>query len=170
MKARVVRAALRLVPRDWRASVADDVMEAAATENRGWAWAAWQAVRVGARMRVASTVDSTRFDLEYALRSLVRARWFTAAATLIFALGIGVNVAVFTAVDRALFRKLPYESPDQIVVMREVEGSGRPLGTMPAVIALEARRHHRGFADLSVSGFTGSFSSFANLRPAPSSG
>jgi predicted permease len=167
MKAGIVRAALRLVPAEWRPMVADDVMDAAAGENRGSAWAAWQAVRVGARMRLASTVDSARFDIGYALRSLVRARWFTGAATLIFALGIGVNVAVFTAVDRALFRELPYESPDNVVVMREVDGSGRPFGTMPAAIALEARRHHRGFVDLSVSGFTGSFSVFREPEDGP---
>ncbi len=158
MKARIVRAALRLVPRDWRPTVAEDVLEAASTEKRGSAWAAWHAARIGSRMRLALTVDSARFDIGYALRSLVRARWFTGAAILIFALGIGVNVAVFTAVDRALFRELPYESPDDIVVMREVDGNGRPYGTLPAAIVLEARRHHRGFLDLSVSGFTGSFS------------
>ena len=120
--------------------------------------AAWRAARVSARVRLAAAIDSARFDLGSAVRSLVRARWFTAAAVLIFALGIGVNVAVFTAVDRALFRELPYDNPDDIVVMREVDGSGRHFGTLPATIVLEARRHHRGFVDLSVSGFTESFS------------
>src|SRR5688572_4314760 len=82
--------------------------------------------------------------LAYAVRGLVRARWFTGAAVLIVALGIGVNVAVFTAVDRALFRELPYQRPDEIVAMREVDGSVSALGTLPAPIVLEARRHHRG--------------------------
>lgn len=158
MSARIVRAALRLVPQDWRAAVAEDVLEVAATEKRGSAWAAWQAARIGSRMRLALTIDSARFDIGYALRSLSRARWFAAAAVLIFALGIGVNVAVFTGVDRALFRELPYDRPDDIVVMREVDRSGRAYGTLPAAIVVEARRHHREFGDLSVSGFTGSFS------------
>jgi predicted permease len=166
MRSRIVRAALRLVPPDWRPTVADEVMEAASTENHGSAWAAWQAARVGARMRLASTVDNARFDIGYALHSLLRARWFTGAAVLIFALGIGVNVAVFSAVDRALFRELPYDSPDDIVVMREVDGSGQWFGTLPADIVVEARRHHRGFADLSVSGLF--VSSFA-LAPDPDS-
>jgi putative ABC transport system permease protein len=110
------------------------------------------------RWHLAAMIDSGRFDLAYAVRSLVRARWFTAAAVLIFALGIGVNVAVFTAVDRALFRELPYDHPDDIVVMREVDGNGRTFGTLPATIVLEARRYHRGFLDLSVSGLTDAFS------------
>jgi hypothetical protein len=158
MKAWIARAALRLVPRDWRPVVAEDVTETASLEHRGSVWEAWQAARVGARMRMASTVDNVRFDVGHAVRSLGRARWFAGAAILIFALGIGVNVAVFTAVDRALFRELPYDSPDDIVVMREVGEDGQPFGTLPAAIVLEARRHHRGFVDLSVSGFTSAFS------------
>jgi predicted permease len=164
MKSRIVRAALRVVPPEWRPTVEDDVMEAASTRDRGPAWVAWQAARVGARMRLASTVDNARFDIGYALRTLARARWFTAAAVLIFALGIGINIAVFSAVDRSLFRELPYDNPDDIVVMREVDGSGRAFGTLPAAIVVEARRHHRGFADLSVSGLF--VSSFA-LAPDP---
>ena len=82
-------------------------------------------------IRLAASVDSARFDLGFAVRALVRARWFTAAAVLIFALGIGVNVAVFTAVDRALFRQLPYDRPEDIVVMREVGSSGRRWAPCP---------------------------------------
>ena len=93
MIARIVRTALRLVPAEWRPTVADDVLEAAAIENRGSTWTAWQAARVGARMRLALAVDSGRVDVGQALRALVRARCFTGAAILIFALGIGVNVA-----------------------------------------------------------------------------
>lgn len=63
-------------------------------------------------------------DLRCAIRSLLQARWFTVGAVLTFALGIGVNVAVFSAVDRMLFRKLPYERPQDLVVMRESAADG----------------------------------------------
>jgi predicted permease len=157
MKKWIVRAALRLVPADWRASVDDDVADAALAENRGALWIALQTARIGFRMRAALAIDAGRFDLAHGLRSLGRAPWFTCGAVLTFALGIGVNIAVFTAVDRALFRQLPYDRPNELVVMRELDGSGRQFGTMPAAIAVAAREHHRGLVDLSVSGFTRSF-------------
>ena len=69
--------------------------------------------------RPSSTVPGSIFQC--AARSLLRARWFTCGAVLTFALGIGVNVAVFTAMDRVLFRALPYERPDEIVVLRKVD-------------------------------------------------
>ena len=158
MTSRLVRLALQLVPGNWRDAVADDVDDAAATARRRPAWMAWQAARIGVRMRVALAFDSLRFDIAYALRSLERARGFTAAAVLIFALGIGVNVAVFTAVDRVLFRELPYERPEDIVVMREVDDGGRPFGSVPAAIVDAVRRQHRGVVDVSISGFTGPYS------------
>ena len=158
MKKWIIRAALRLVPPDWRASVDEELQDTAEAENRGAAWSAWHAGRAGLRMRSARLVDGSRFDLQCAARSLLRARWFTCGAVLTFALGIGVNVAVFTAVDRVLFRALPYERPDEIVVLREVDSGGQPLGTVPALTVAAARRHHRGFLDLSVAGFSRPFS------------
>ena len=56
-------------------------------------------------------------DLRYTLRSLLRARWFTVAAVFTFALGIGVNVAVFSTVDRILLRPLPYHGVEELVVL-----------------------------------------------------
>ncbi len=80
-------------------------------------------------------------DLRYAIRSLRQARWFTVGAVLTFALGIGVNVAVFAAVDRMLFRKLPYERPQDLVVMRETAADGSQFyGTLPMNYVAEARR------------------------------
>jgi predicted permease len=158
MRIWIVRTALRLVPFDWRTAVAEDLQEAAEEANHGPIWLAWHAGRAGVSLRTARFVDGTRFDLQCAMRSLAKSPWFTCGALLTFALGIGVNVAVFTAVDRVLFRQLPYERPDEIMVMREVGGNGQPFGTMPAAIAAAAREQHRGFVDLSVAFSTGEFS------------
>src|SRR4051812_33597200 len=54
-------------------------------------------------------------DLRYALRGFRRAPgpFLMAAGTM--ALGIGATTAVFTVVDRLLFRELPYAQPERLV-------------------------------------------------------
>lgn len=54
--------------------------------------------------RGVPTIERAWTDLRYAARSLARAPRFTAGAMLVLALGIGINVAVFTVADAALFR------------------------------------------------------------------
>ena len=54
-------------------------------------------------------------DLRYAVRLLMKDRWFTAIAAAALALGIGVNATVFTFVNAVLIRGLPFDDPDRIV-------------------------------------------------------
>jgi predicted permease len=54
-------------------------------------------------------------DLRYAARDLRRNRSFTAAALLALALGVGSCTAIFSVVDRILFRSLPYREADRLV-------------------------------------------------------
>ena len=54
-------------------------------------------------------------DLRYALRGFGRNPAFTLTAVLAMALGIGATTAVFSVVDRILFRSLPYPHEDQLV-------------------------------------------------------
>lgn len=61
-------------------------------------------------------------DLRQVQRLLVNAKQFTALATLTFALGIGVNIAVFSIVDRLMFRPLPYADADRLVQVHQVIG------------------------------------------------
>jgi putative ABC transport system permease protein len=54
-------------------------------------------------------------DIRHGGRSLVKAGGLTAVVVLILTIGIGANVAVFSVIDAALIRSLPYPEPDRLV-------------------------------------------------------
>src|SRR3989441_8316926 len=67
-------------------------------------------------------------DLRFALRRLVKDRWFTLAAIAALALGIGANSAVFTLVNAVLLRGLPFDRPDRIMWIDTRDARGRGFG------------------------------------------
>ena len=58
-------------------------------------------------------------DVRYAVRVLLKNPAFTVTALLTLALGIGVNTAIFSAVDSVLLRPLPMKDPDRVVSVWE---------------------------------------------------
>src|SRR5829696_4451283 len=56
-------------------------------------------------------------DARHALRMLIRTPAFSAIAVMTFAVGIGVNTAVFSVVDAVLLRPLPYPDADRITMV-----------------------------------------------------
>jgi predicted permease len=58
-------------------------------------------------------------DIRFGLRSLVKRPGATAIALVTLALGIGVNTAIFSAVDSILLRPLPLRDPERIVSVWE---------------------------------------------------
>jgi putative ABC transport system permease protein len=55
--------------------------------------------------------------MRYALRSLIRAPGFSLAAVAILAIGIGANAAMFSVVDAALLRPLPFREAENLYVL-----------------------------------------------------
>src|SRR5580765_2504182 len=53
-------------------------------------------------------------DLRYAIRTMLKKPGFTLIAVMTLALGIGGSTAIFTVVDAALLRGLPYKSPERL--------------------------------------------------------
>ena len=63
-------------------------------------------------------------DFRYGLASLLRARGFSAVVIGVLALGIGGTVAMFSVVDAALLKPLPFPEPDRIVQLWEAPRPG----------------------------------------------
>src|SRR5262249_30862824 len=64
-------------------------------------------------------MDALGQDVRYALRGLLRTPGFTALVLAILVLGGGLGTAIFTVVDAALLRPLPYPDPERLVWVSE---------------------------------------------------
>jgi putative ABC transport system permease protein len=62
--------------------------------------------------------DSLFHDVRYAVRGLLRQPGFACGVIVLLAVGIGVNVAMFSALHQALLRPLPYAEPENLVLGR----------------------------------------------------
>src|SRR6476660_9035707 len=59
-------------------------------------------------------MESVIKDLRFAFRSLFKRPGFVAVAVITLALGIGGSTSIFTVVNAALLRGLPYKAPDRL--------------------------------------------------------
>jgi predicted permease len=86
-----------------------------------------QAYREG---RTLPWLESVLRDVRYALRGFRRNPVFTVTVIGTLALGIGATTAVFSVVDRILFRSLPYAHDDRIVSVGLVQSLERQEFTL----------------------------------------
>jgi predicted permease len=79
------------------------------------------------QMRIGAGLEHAVRDARFALRDLVRAPAFSAAAILTLALGIGGTAAIFTVVNALLLEPLPYRDSGRLVfVWQDLTDAGYP--------------------------------------------
>src|SRR6476661_6432963 len=59
-------------------------------------------------------MQTLKHDLLYALRSLLKSPAYAAVTILTLALGIGANTAIFSVVNGAMLKPLPYPHPERL--------------------------------------------------------
>jgi len=72
----------------------------------------------------AGLVSELAGDVSYALRGLLKNPAFSVVSLLTLSVGIGANTAIFSFVDGALLKPLPYEHPERIVRVLEKPPGG----------------------------------------------
>ncbi|MGH9654171.1 MAG: ABC transporter permease [Bryobacteraceae bacterium] len=88
-------------------------------------------------------IDRLAQDLRYALRQVKKTPGFAIVVIATFALGIGVNSALFTITDAVLLKLLPVHDPQQLVLV----GAG-PGFAMPYPAYEEFRDHNQVFSSI----------------------
>jgi putative ABC transport system permease protein len=90
----------------------DGVDEAAARRRLGNVLHTRESMR---RVWIAEWWDALRQDAHFTWRSWRRQPAFALSAVLVLAIGLGSSTALFAALDRVLFRPLPYADPNRLV-------------------------------------------------------
>ena len=117
-------------------------------------------------MDTIGALETFWHDFAYAARTLRKSPGLLAVVVLSLALGIGANSTIFSVINTLMFRPLPYQQPDRLMVIWETEQS-RPDSRQSPPIAevVDWRKQSHLFEDIALTDFVES-TSFAGLGEA----
>lgn len=91
-------------------------------------------------------------DIRYGIRGLLRRPGFTVIALITLALGIGANTAIFSVVNAVLLRPLPFQKPEELVIVWEdATFAGFPHNTPAPANYVDWKTQNQSFADMAAS-------------------
>jgi predicted permease len=102
-----------------REMVADGISPAEAHRVAGRQFGNPSNLRERSHDVVAFRLETIAQDIRFALRQLRQKPGFACTAIFIFALGMGVSVAIFAFVDASLIQPLPYYAPNRLMDVAE---------------------------------------------------
>ncbi len=97
-----------------------------------------------------SVVEPLLQDVRFTFRSLRKQPGFVLAALLTLGLGIGANVAMFSVLNLAIFRALPYPEPERLVLGRTMWPGGFIGWTVSAPDYIDVRDQATSFEALAA--------------------
>jgi putative ABC transport system permease protein len=96
------------------------------------------------------TLESLRRDLAHAIRIVIKAPVFASVTIVTLALGIAVNVAIFSIVDAVVLRPLPYPDADRLISIWETSDAERMVVAPGNLADYRAAVSFSGVAGLSA--------------------
>jgi predicted permease len=91
-------------------------------------------------------------DIRYGVRGLLKRPGFTIIALITLALGIGANTAIFSVVNAVLLRPLPFQKPEELVIVWEdVTFAGFPHNTPAPANYVDWKTQNQSFVDMAAS-------------------
>src|SRR5215213_5222075 len=91
-------------------------------------------------------------DIRYGVRGLLKRPGFTVIALITLALGIGANTAIFSVVNAVLLRPLPFQKPEELVIVWEdATFVGFPHNTPAPANYVDWKTQNQSFVDMAAS-------------------
>lgn len=98
----------------------------------------------------APSLRGVRVEVREAFRSLRRRPASTATMVLTLALGIGANTGMFTVLNVALWRPLPFSDPDRLVIVREYQRQKENSRGVSYLNFIDWRAESRAFESMAL--------------------